>query len=200
MEDTEASNLARFTADSDQPTSNRNDDELLKNADMIVEDCQQQHQRRQRTGANGRWCTSSVRSRSSTSFLIHNLLISCSGDVPATASPPSPTARDKDNEDLTTSSSSGSESKSRSCSPREMRPSSPPPPVTGVHPADEEEDVDGTACNADDRYRVKRRKCTVPFRRRMAKKKYAIGTNADSDETDDNDKKESKKIVNILQL
>lgn len=193
MEDTEASNLGRFTADGEPPpTSNRNGDGLLKNADgIVVKDCEQQHQRRQRTGGNGRWCTSSVRSRSSTSFLIHNLLISCSGDVPATASSPLSTERDKDNEGLSTSNSSGSESKSRSCSPRETGPSSPP--VTGVvRPADGE-DVDGTS------YRAKRRKCTVPFRRRMAKKKYAIGTNADSDDTDDNCRKESKKIVNILQ-
>lgn len=183
---------AAFTATVDGQSTNCKNNEL-KSADNI-EDCQQQTM--QRAGGNGRWCTSSVRSRSSTSFLIHNLLISCSGDVPATASPRSiPLAgRDNDNEDDTTSSSSG-ESKSRSCSPHESHLSSPAMDANGVKDDDDDDDADGTY--GAGRYRAKRRKCTVPFRRRTASKKdRADGVDDDAcsggDSDDGNAKKESK--------
>lgn len=55
----------------------------------------------------------------------------------------------------------------------------------------EEEDVD-KKYSIDDRYRIKRRKCTNPFRRmRIAKKKNSDSANA-SDDSDDNEKRESK--------
>lgn len=43
-------------------------------------------------GGGGRWCTSGVLSRSSTSFLIHNLLISCADRAPPRRAPVSPAA------------------------------------------------------------------------------------------------------------
>lgn len=185
MEDTTST---EFTAvDSQSPNCDRNE---LKDPDNIA-DCQQQHQTMQRTGGNGRWCTSSVRSRSSTSFLIHNLLISCSGDVSATTSPPSRlmAGRRDGNED--DGSSSSGESKSRSCSPPESQPSSPAMDVNGEK---DDDDVDGIY-GAADRYRVKRRKCALPFRRRTAKKKDCAGTNdASGGSDDDSDKKESKDL------
>jgi len=175
----------------DNQSSNKNNE--FKNGDNI-EDCQQQHQRRQRTTGNGRWCTSSVRSRSSTSFLIHNLLISCSGDasdVQTTISPQSLPLVEQDNEnDDTSNNSSSSESKSRSCSPREIQLSSP------VMHVEEKEDVNGMYDT--EHYRVKRRKCTIPFRRRAAKKKESISTNASGDS--DIEKRESKKTNNILEF
>lgn len=180
-----------FTADSQSPNNNSE----LKNADNI-DDCQlQEHQRMQRSagGNNGRWCTSSVRSRSSTSFLIHNLLISCSDDTsdgPTTKSPPSLPLVEQDNENEETSSSS-SESRSRSCSPQDMPLSSPV-----VNVKDEDYDVNGMY-NADS-YRIKRRKCTIPFRRRTTKKKDSISTNTSGDS--DNEKRESKRIINILHI
>jgi len=179
-----------FTIDN-QP-SNKNNNEL-KNGDNI-EDCQQQHQRRQRATGNGRWCTSSARSRSSTSFLIHNLLISRSGDASDVQTPISPPSlplveQENDNEDSSNNSSS-SESKSRSCSPQEMQLSSP---VMDVN--EEKEDVDGMY--DAEHYRVKRRKCTIPFRRRTAKKKESVSTNASGDS--DIEKRESKKINNIIE-
>lgn len=179
-----------FTIDN-QPSNKNNE---LKNGDNI-EDCQQQHQRRQRATGNGsRWCTSSVRSRSSTSFLIHNLLISRSGDASDVQTPISPPSlplveQENDNED-TSNNSSSSESKSRSCSPQEMQLSSP---VMDVK--EEKEDVDGMYDAKH--YRVKRRKCTIPFRRRTAKKKESVSTNASGDS--DIEKRESKKINNIIE-
>lgn len=176
---------AEFTTDNQ--SSNKNNE--LKNGDNL-EDCQQQHQRRQRTAGNGRWCTSSVRSRSSTSFLIHNLLISCSGDasdVQTTISPPSLplVEQDNDNEDTSNNNSSSSDSKSRSCSPQEIQLASP---VMDVK--EEKEDVNGMY-NAE-HYRIKRRKC-IPFRRRTAKKKESFSINASGDS--DNEKRESKKLT-----
>ncbi|XP_026817786.1 mucin-21-like isoform X2 [Rhopalosiphum maidis] len=168
----------------DNQSSNKNNE--LKNGDNI-EDCQQQHQRRQRNAGNGRWCTSSVRSRSSTSFLIHNLLISCSGDasdVQTTISPPSLplVEQDNDNED-TSNNSSSSESKSRSCSPQDLQLSSP---VMDVK--EEKEDIDGMY--DAEHYRIKRRKCTIPFRRRTTKKKESISTNAGDSGDSDIEKRE----------
>uniref|UniRef100_A0A2H8TW50 Homeobox protein DBX1-B n=1 Tax=Melanaphis sacchari TaxID=742174 RepID=A0A2H8TW50_9HEMI len=166
-----------FTIDNQSPNKNNE----LKNGDNI-EDCQQQHQRRQRNTGNGRWCTSSVRSRSSTSFLIHNLLISCSGDasdVQANISPPSLPLVEQDNDnDDTSNNSSSSESKSRSCSPQEIQLSSP---VMDVK--EEKEDVNGMF--DAEHYRIKRRKCTIPFRRRTAKKKESISTNVSGDSDDE---------------
>lgn len=180
-----------FTTDN-QPSNKNNE---LKNGDNI-EDCQQPHQRHQRTTGNGRWCTSSVRSRSSTSFLIHNLLISCSGDaneVQTTISPPSHpiVEQDNDNED-TSNNSSSSESKSRSCSPQEIQLSSPVMEVK----EEKEDDVNGIY-NAE-HYRIKRRKCTIPFRRRTSKKTESSSTNASGDS--DIEKRESKKINNNLKF
>lgn len=184
MEDSTSTEL---TTDAPQSPSMNNE---LKNADN-TEDCQQQHQRRPRTGGNGRWCTSSVRSRSSTSFLIHNLLISCSGDannVPTTTSPSSPPMAEQDNENENHSSSSEI-SKSRSCSPQEIQLSSPV-----MHFKEENGNINGIY--SADHYRIKRRKCNIPFRRRTAKKKDSISTNASGDS--DDDKRESKNIINIL--
>lgn len=184
MEDTTSTT---FTAVNNQSPNCKNNE--LKDADNI-EDCQQQHQTMQRTGGNGRWCTSSVRSRSSTSFLIHNLLISCSGDISTTTSPPSRPMDGRDNDNDDDMSSSSGESKSRSCSPPESQLSSPAMDVNG----EKDDDVNGMY-GAADRYRIKRRKCTMPFRRRTAKKKDCDGTNdASGDSDDDNDKKESKDL------
>lgn len=174
-------------------SSNKNNE--LKDEDNI-EDSQQQHQRRHRTTGNGRWCTSSVRSRSSTSFLIHNLLISCSGDasdVQTTISPPSNSLveQDNDNED-TSNNSCSSESKSRSCSPREIQLSSP------VMDVKEEKDDDVNGMYDAEHYRIKRRKCTIPFRRRTTKKKESSSTNGSGDS--DIEKKESKKINKNLEF
>lgn len=132
-----------------------------------------------------RWCTSSARSRSSTSFLIHNLLISCSGpggdcgdDGPAPAtSPPSPKLPVDDDDETSDSKSDTSPSKSRSCSPLDA--------------------VNKTCAGAPDRRPAKRRKCTygpLARRRGSAKKKYVAGSaNACSDDSDCDEKGESKK-------
>jgi len=180
-----------FTTEN-QPSNKNNE---LKDEDNI-EDNQQQHQRRHRTTGNGRWCTSSVRSRSSTSFLIHNLLISCSGDasdVQTTISPPSHSLveQDNDNED-TSNNSCSSESKSRSCSPQELQLSSP------VMDVKEEKDDDVNGMYDAEHYRIKRRKCTIPFRRRTAKKKESSSTNGSGDS--DIEKRESKKINKNLEF
>ncbi|VVC24069.1 Hypothetical protein CINCED_3A012810 [Cinara cedri] len=171
-----------FTSFDNQSVSKNNE---LKNADNVED--YQQHQRRQRTKdiedkGNGRWCTSSVRSRSSTSFLIHNLLISCTGndanDIPIAKSPPiiPLVEQDNHNDEL---------GKSRSCSPQEMIHASYPV----INSKEEKEDVNGMY-NAD-HYRIKRRKCTIPFRRRTAKIKDIVNTNTSGDS--DNDKREMDK-------
>lgn len=186
MEDTSST---AFTADGLQPTNDE-----MKNAN----DIEQQHQRRPRTaGGNGRWCTSSVRSRSSTSFLIHNLLISCSGgasDVPTTPTSPSPfpqVGHDDENED--TSSSCSGESKSGSYSPRQVHPVSSPV-MNSVRDARAENGPDGAYIA--NHYRTKRRKCAIPSRRRAAKKKDSISSaNASGDS--DNEQIESKKIRGV---
>lgn len=186
MENTTSS---AYTAGNRSPNKNSE----LKNSDNI-NDCQlQQHQRRQRTagGNNSRWCTSSMRSRTSTSFLIHNLLISCSDDTsdgPTATSPPSLPMVEQENDNDETSSSS-SESRSGSCSPQDMPLSS-----SVVNAIDGNDDVNGVY-NADS-YRIKRRKCTIPFRRRTTKKKDSISSNTSGDS--DNEKIESKRIINIL--
>lgn len=160
----------------------------LKSAENI-EDCQQQRQRKQRSNGNGRWCTSSARSRSSTSFLIHNLLISCSGgasNVPTTASPTSLPMVEPDNDNGDTSSSN--ESKSRSCSPQEEQLSSPL-----MNVKEERKNVNEIY---DDNYRIKRRKCSVPFRRRTTNKKDSNRTNISEESDDENI--ESKNIIITL--
>lgn len=179
-----------FTSSDNQSASKNN--ELITNADNVED--YQQHQRKQRTKdkedkGNGRWCTSSVRSRSSTSFLIHNLLISCNGndtsDIPTVKSPPiiPLIGQDNHNDDL---------GKSRSCSPQEIIHASYPV----MNSKEEKEDVNGMY-NSDN-YRIKRRKCTIPFRRRTAKIKDNVNMNASGDS--DNEKRESKKIIGILKL
>jgi len=180
-------NTTSTTFTTENQSSNKNN--KLEDGDNI-EDSEQQHQRRHRTTGNGRWCTSSVRSRSSTSFLIHNLLISCSGDasdVQTTISPPSHSLveQDNDNED-TGNNSCSSGSKSRSCSPQEIQLSSP------VVDVKEEKDDDVNGVYDAEHYRIKRRKCTIPFRRRIAKKKESSSTNCSGDS--DIEKIESKKI------
>lgn len=184
MED--PSSVVTLTTDSCLQTTKNGD--RLKNADQDEED----HQKRTARG-HGRWCTSSVRSRSSTSFLIHNLLISCSGgasDMPATTtSPPSSLQvpvdhRDDDNED-TSNSSSNESCKSGSCSPRDAR------PVAGHA-------VNGTYSTDDHYGPIKRRKCTADsFKRRSAKKKDIAGSANASDDSD-NERGESKKITVVL--
>lgn len=169
-----------FTSSDNQSASNNN--ELIKHADNTED--YQQPQIRQRTKDkedNSRWCTSSVRSRSSTSFLIHNLLISCTGnnasDIPAAKSPPvTPLAgQDDHNDEL---------GKSRSCSPQNMIHAYPV-----MNSKEEKEDVNGMY-NAD-HYRIKRRKCTIPFRRRTAKIKDNVNMNTSGD-SDNDEKMESK--------
>jgi hypothetical protein len=97
--------------------------------------------------------------------------------------------QDNDNEET---SSSSSESRSRSCSPRDMPLSSPV-----VNSIDGNEDVNGVYNNAGS-YRIKRRKCSIPFRRRTTKKKDSISTNTSGDS--DDEKIESKRIINILEI
>lgn len=181
MEDTTSTTI---TADGQSIKNNE-----LKNMDNI-DDCQQQHQRRQRSG-NGRWCTSSARSRSSTSFLIHNLLISCSGganDVPTTTSPTSLPLVEHDNDNEDTSSSN--ESKSRSCSSPQEEQLSP----LIMSSKEERDNVSGLY---EDHFRIKRRKCTIPSRRRTPNK---TDKNTNVSDDSDNEKRESKKILSVLKL
>lgn len=195
MEDTTS---AAFNATNSRQSPNCINNNELNNAEHNIDDCQQQHRRQmKRQKTNGRWCTSSVRSRSSTSFLIHNLLISRAQDMPKIASPPPLIPSDgHDNEDCTSRSSSSTSTgnKSRSCSPRDMlQPSSP---VLNVHDdgkiQEEEEEVDGKY-NSVDRYRMKRRKCANPFRRmRSVKNEDSESANDASDNSDNNVKRESK--------
>jgi len=220
MEDTTtagAFTAAAANCSSQSANDNETAADVLKDADNMDDDCNGQDLQRPRihygTGAgNARWCT---RSRSSTSFLIHNLLISCSGgggdDTPAIASSPpqlAPVERYNNDENGYTSASTAScseSNKSRSRSPTPRR-SSAATDVCGGKGDGRDDDDDNDDDDRDDRddggqmyaadlYRIKKRKCAVPFRRMTttAKRKNVVGANGRDD--DDNRYNESESLT-----